>query len=371
MDRRTYLRTSGSFIASGLLLGGCAVANEEHQTSATGKVIVSPNRVIGEMAGLRPYRKKGFRIEMETDGDKTIIHNYGHGGCGITLCWGSALKAVEFIKALNPTKQEIGVIGCGVIGLTTAREIQRLGFKVAIFADKLPPYTTSNLAGALWEPTTIGDPDIFDDAYPSRLAEVARMSYKRFTKMLGPKYGVRFIDRYRVGNTVDEFQRFKSRWEADLTPELYTGKEILNVENNPFKTNMGERQKAIHIDPDIFLDQLIRDFRIAGGNIYTHNFSSRSEIFEVGRNIMFNCAGMGAAKLFDDTSLVPVKGQLVSLLPQDNVDYILFGPGGYMMRRSNSIVLGGSHDEGIWNLSVDPQVSSRIMTQHKQFFDSY
>ena len=38
--------------------------------------------------GLRPFRRAGVRVECE--GGITVVHNYGHGGSGVTLSWGSA-----------------------------------------------------------------------------------------------------------------------------------------------------------------------------------------------------------------------------------------------------------------------------------------
>jgi len=48
-------------------------------------------RVLAERVGLRPFRKSGVRIERgRSRDDRTIIHNYGHGGAGFTLSWGCA-----------------------------------------------------------------------------------------------------------------------------------------------------------------------------------------------------------------------------------------------------------------------------------------
>ena len=44
-------------------------------------------------------------------------------------------------------------LGCGVVGLSTARELQDRGFAVSIYARDLPPDTTSNVAGAMWQPS--------------------------------------------------------------------------------------------------------------------------------------------------------------------------------------------------------------------------
>lgn len=41
--------------------------------------------------GVRPFRYDSYRLEPQPEpfGDKQIVHNYGHGGGGITLSWGA------------------------------------------------------------------------------------------------------------------------------------------------------------------------------------------------------------------------------------------------------------------------------------------
>ena len=57
--------------------------------------MVDQSRVIRTVAGLRPYRRSGFVVRAEPLGDKKLVHNYGHGGGGITLSWGSSKLASE------------------------------------------------------------------------------------------------------------------------------------------------------------------------------------------------------------------------------------------------------------------------------------
>jgi D-amino-acid oxidase len=49
--------------------------------------------------GLRPVRPRNVRLELEAG--TNIIHNYGHGGSGITLSWGCALEVVERVEELT------------------------------------------------------------------------------------------------------------------------------------------------------------------------------------------------------------------------------------------------------------------------------
>ena len=56
---------------------------------------VDASRVIRTVAGLRPYRRSGFVVRREALGEKSLVHNYGHGGSGITLSWGSSRLATN------------------------------------------------------------------------------------------------------------------------------------------------------------------------------------------------------------------------------------------------------------------------------------
>jgi D-amino-acid oxidase len=53
--------------------------------------------IIDQIVGLRPGRD-AVRLEAEELPDKTIIHNYGHGGSGYTLSWGCAADVLELVK---------------------------------------------------------------------------------------------------------------------------------------------------------------------------------------------------------------------------------------------------------------------------------
>src|SRR5689334_17519023 len=135
-------------------------------------VKVSRGRIIREVVGLRPYRDEGFVVTAERVGPKLLVHNYGHGGAGITLSWGTASLAVDLARdflaaqAARPhrgsrpvTHRRFAVLGSGVNGLSTALLLQRR-FQdgpgtVTIYARDLPPETTSNIAGGFWSPTSV------------------------------------------------------------------------------------------------------------------------------------------------------------------------------------------------------------------------
>jgi len=57
------------------------------------------DNIVGVGVGLRPSRYE-VRLESESIGDKLVIHNYGHGGAGVTLSWGCADEVVGILKSV-------------------------------------------------------------------------------------------------------------------------------------------------------------------------------------------------------------------------------------------------------------------------------
>lgn len=53
------------------------------------------------LAGLRPFRSAGIRVELEERDGRKIIHNYGHGGAGVSLSWGCAKTVVELSQTYD------------------------------------------------------------------------------------------------------------------------------------------------------------------------------------------------------------------------------------------------------------------------------
>src|SRR5436190_22709237 len=58
-------------------------------------VEASWDRVIRTTVGLRPHRDSGFVLRAEKLDEKLLVHNYGHGGSGMSLSWGTGYMATE------------------------------------------------------------------------------------------------------------------------------------------------------------------------------------------------------------------------------------------------------------------------------------
>src|SRR5215813_9157519 len=76
-------------------LAGCATAPGR---STPGGASFAPiearvDRIRDITVCVRPFRPAGPRIEPESLGDTLVVHNYGHGGSGWSLSWGSSTRA--------------------------------------------------------------------------------------------------------------------------------------------------------------------------------------------------------------------------------------------------------------------------------------
>jgi glycine/D-amino acid oxidase-like deaminating enzyme len=327
---------------------------------------VSEDRVIGHVAGLRPFRRSGFNVGVERAGEQIVVHNYGHGGGGVSLSWGTAALAVE--HALDTPFRDAAVVGCGVVGLSTARLLQRAGVRVTIYARDLPPHTTSNVAGASWGPYTVVDPDRRTPAFDGMFVRAARLALQSFEAMASPRYGMAWRDTYVLSDGAATGFAAPSV-EDVLLDGIRPAAESLAAADHPFAGLSASRLTTLQIQPAIYLDALLRDFREAGGGVVIREFVDRRDLATLSERLVVNCAGLGAAHLFDDADLVPVKGQLVVLAPQPDVGYLTIGPGDlYMMPREDGVILGGTHERGVWSLDPDEHEARRILAGHRALF---
>ena len=369
--RRNLLKTMGAG-AFATTLAGCAsmvASGTQYERAYSRKPWVAPrismDSVIRAIVGHRPYRPSGFVVKSEQFDDKTVVHNYGHGGGGISLSWGSSALAVRETLSMQPG--EVAVIGSGIMGLTSARLLQDAGWKVTIYTRDVARHTTSNVAAGEWAPFSVHDADISSAAFKSQLNWAARIAHHAYTNLGGADYGIRWLEAY----TLSESPITESAGEFD---DLFPYSAILGPDEHPFSSPYVQRLVTMQIDPGTLMRQLIDDFQIAGGRFVVRNFADRADVLSLAESVIFNCTGLGAAKLFDDTELTPIKGQLIFLPPDPGVDYMTFGGDQemlYMFPRSDVILLGGTYKIGDYSTNVEAEETERIVAGHQRLFSDF
>jgi glycine/D-amino acid oxidase-like deaminating enzyme len=352
-----------------LLLSGAAAASIARAKKKPGlaPVRVSPDRVIRSIVGLRPFRPSGFVVKGEKLDAKTVIHNYGHGGAGITLSWGTSQLAVED-GAKSGAPRDCAVIGCGVVGLSTARLLQLRGYNPVIYTKAMPPETTSNVAGGLWEPVSLFDHGRESAEFRAQFTAAAQFAFRRYQSLAGEQYGVRWLPLFSL-STQREYVAPTPDSPNYEVEKLYPEARILHKNEHPFDVPYAHRRQTMLIEPAIYLNALMRDFLVAGGRIVKREFASAREIAAMKEDLIFNCTGLGARELFGDQELTPIRGQLVFLLPQPEVDYCTIGPrDAYMFPRHDGILLGGTFDRGVTATEPDQAITERILRDNGELF---
>ena len=133
VSRRGLLQASA--LGGGMLAAACSRMpgrSSVEAGSSLAPIRARTDRIIDITVCLRPFRPAGPRVEAERLGDTLVVHNYGHGGSGWSLSWGSSARAVRL--AMEGSPGDVAVIGCGALGLTSAILAQRAGARVRMRA---------------------------------------------------------------------------------------------------------------------------------------------------------------------------------------------------------------------------------------------
>ncbi len=316
----------------------------------------------------RPFRAAGPRIETEQVGRQTVVHNYGHGGSGWSLSWGSSAIAVE--KAMAGGEREIAVIGCGALGLTSALLLQRAGVRVTIYAKELPPNVRSSFASGLWTPDSrICLGENATPAFKQTWAAMARRSFQTYQSFLGLAGSpVEFIDNYFVSDQSAKLSREAESSDArpkfaelqdELIPELVTRGEKFLPGSHPLGQHYLRRKSLMMFNISSYARLLMGDFMTYGGKLEIAEFHSAGDLAKLRERVLINATGYGARALFGDESVVPVRGQLARVIPQPEVNYGLFYKNVSFLPRRDGLVFQVVGENDYYGFNDDTTVPDR------------
>ena len=372
--RRQLLLGMGAALVAGALDGCTAGLTNSRDTKnprptlALARLRATPDMITRITVCTRPFRAQGPRIEVEQIGSSTIVHNYGHGGSGWSLSWGSSSIAAEL--AMRAGQREIAVIGCGALGITSALLLQRAGARVTIYAKELPPNVRSSLATGVWSPDS--RICLQESATPSfkRLWEtMARRSFDTYQTLIGlPNNPVEFFDSYLVKNTWDAGFRAAqpadprpkfAELERELISDLSPRPEDYGPGSHPFGNRHVSRDSLMMFNINAYSRMLVAEFLANGGRIEVQEFQTPADFAKLPQKALINATGYGARALFDDRSIVPVRGQVARMAPQPGVNYGLFYNGFAFVPRRDGFVFQVVGDSDYYGFNDDSTIPSR------------
>ncbi|RUS80870.1 hypothetical protein EGW08_011389 [Elysia chlorotica] len=250
----------------------------------------------------------------------------------------------------------IGVIGAGVVGLSSALAVQkRLAHaQVDIMADRFTTYTTSNGAGGLFMPR-LQDPDVLDMAKDS-----ADFFYSLARSADSGPSGVSFINGFYLYNGDDE--QFPV-WTKLMISVRELPEEFRTMYEKHYKH--GCMMTTAIIEGSKYLPWLTDRFIANGGRITEKTVESFDELAG-DYDLVLNCAGLGAGKLANDPTVHPVRGQVMHVSAPWLTYFVNSDDTHYFFPHSEDAVIGGVRQPGSYDLAPDPQESRRMLREMEE-----
>ena len=377
LDRRRLVLGAGAL--GGLGLTGCATARPAvplvggappllvPATTVIAPIRADMSRLSRITVCLRPFRKAGPRMDVETVGEKRVVHNYGHGGSGWSLSWGAGTIAAR--NAMSGGEKDIAVLGAGALGLTTATVLQQAGASVTIYARERMFEARSSRATGSWTPDSrIAAVGSTSPDFAARWEEMTRISYRTFQTYLGlPGDPVQWQDRYvlldkdlgqgaEASPNTDPVQ-FQTYWSR--IPDLSHRSQTLPAGSHPFPVETVRRGTAMQFNIAAYARLLTSEFLIAGGRIETREFHTPADLAPLRQKVVVNCTGYGARALWKDDTVTPVRGQITWLVPQPEVNYGLYYNGVSTVSRHDGLVVQYYGDSEMLGYGDDNETPDR------------
>jgi hypothetical protein len=273
---------------------------------------ISQENIIGTNAGIRPFRKTGVRIEAEHIQDKLIIHNYGYGGSGLTLCFGGSKEVLSLLSQQIIPVKTVAILGAGAIGLAVAYDLLEHGYEVHLYSDNWSPNLTSNVAAGIWTPLKFPrDLPEQKQHFHQRLLDASKERFFKSIDSSSPEFaGIKLIPYYFF------FKQEKPE------PDKKEDKVVVHFDNGLVKN--GKRYYEIGIEGKVFIENLFEKVKDKGAHLHQIHFETIEDILKLNEPIIINCTSFGSVKLFQDTDFILARGQIIYLKPQEGIDYFIF-----------------------------------------------
>jgi D-amino-acid oxidase len=245
-------------------------------------------------------------------------------------------------------RDDVVVVGAGVIGLTSAICLAEAGLRVRIVTKRPALATTSVVAGAMWG----RGPGVTEPA--DRIKAWSAVTFHEFAALARDSAtGVRFARGREV--TRDAVAPPAADLARDVVPCV--------SDDLPAGFRAGHWLTVPLVDMPVYLGYLTERFAVAGGVIVPGVVCTMADL-DGAAPVVVNCAGVAARGLVPDETVLPVRGQHVVVanpgLDQFFVEeteassWVSFFPHG------DRVVLGGVAGVGEWNLTPEPATADSI-----------
>ncbi|XP_062584743.1 D-aspartate oxidase-like [Saccostrea cucullata] len=252
----------------------------------------------------------------------------------------------------------VTVIGAGVVGLSTAVNIQRLlpSCHVTIVAEHIIEGTTSFGAGAIFRPTSEYIPGVNIE----RAKKWTQDGWDHFSSLAMSEEagtaGIAITPSFMLSQTEISDPLYK---DVVFTFHDLREEEVRKLGFNKY-FKFGYLVTTVVITTKLYLAWLLRRFLQNGGKIERRRVNSIDEF--VGRcDVVVNCSAIGSRQLFGDKKIYPNRGQLLRV-KAPWIKYCVYTDGdAYIIPNQDLVAVGGCREDNNFNTSISKEDSKAIM----------
>jgi glycine oxidase len=272
----------------------------------------------------------------------------------------------------NQVKQKVGIIGGGIIGLSTGWQLAKKGFDVEILERE------NDCKGAAWVSAGMLAPQAelgFEEFDYFSICMESLKQYPKFLQEIEADSGIK-VSLKRCGTLMAAFDRDQTerlerikgfRDKANLPGKWLTGSEAKEIEPllSPKCTCGLLFEQDAEVDNRKLLQALKKAFINSGGKLYQeHEVESVNIVNGKAEGLHFHgidvkydyilaaagswCAKIKGLEFLNGTSIKPVKGQIISLGTSDSfkLDHAVRANDVYIVEKSdNRIIIGATVED--------------------------
>jgi D-amino-acid oxidase len=245
--------------------------------------------------------------------------------------------------------KRIAVIGAGISGMSTALLVAEKGHEIHVISKSFSPNITSNRAAAFWFPYHVRN--------DKRGIAWCRTAFEYYAAHTGEETGISMkkIIKAVKNNTGDD-----DSWVEFMPPNQVT---VLEHGDAPKGYDKAYEAFVPLIETQIFLPWIYKQLEAKGA---TFTQQEVTDIYTLSKEyeVIINCSALGARTLCNDTSVIPVRGQVVLLEP-GFPEFIFLDnqTPAYIVPRKDATIVGGTYEENVYDEKTEEDSLNDILSR--------
>ncbi len=241
---------------------------------------------------------------------------------------------------------KIGIIGGGIIGLTSGVVLAEAGHDVRVMSREPIERSTSWAAGATCYPFGCEESER-SIGWFLRSCEVLKSLQN------DPAAGIYAADWQKLSGA--------AQGEIPFWYDRYEGARVLEPHEVPAPYRSGITAPLLIMGVDEYVPYVMARFKAAGGAYEIRDVAGVEEV-SADFDVVINCTGVAARDFVPDTAVYPARGQVVVVRnPGVKKHTALFENKFYCYPRGSQVLLGGSFDEHEWERTPDEGLTREIL----------